>query len=145
MEDFIMDEELIYFMKNVPYSTGVRANIQDVQGFLLTGANTYYALPKSKLRDFVLANRQSIADGVIIQVEEPPLDMETPNALTDDEISSLLKSYLQLKKKLGEVTSQPLLYKFLQTAKDENKSQKTMDLITERLEEITPPSSRGVI
>jgi hypothetical protein len=138
------DEEIVYYEKTTSYPIVVRENMRDHRGFLLNSEQPYVGVKKNLLRDFVLANRYAISNGLILEIPEPSIEIQTPNAYTNDEIKVLLKNYIQLKKKLPEITSEPLLYRILNLAKEENRPPKTIQLIMDRLEELTPVAMRGV-
>lgn len=138
-----------YYKKNVPYYLTVRMSIRDNVGKLLTTEDPFVAVDQDEIRDFKLANKRAIIDGLILPADEPALDWETPNTLTDEEILNTLKSYLQLRSRMSTITSVPIIYKFLNKAKETNKSEKILQLIKDRLEELdelieSPSDMRGV-
>lgn len=144
-----MARDYIYFERNVPYPLGVRMDINDSIGKLLTDDHPFVAVDVENIRDFKLANKKAIIQGLIKPSEEPNLDWETPNTITDAEINDLLKNYLKLKSKLVNVNSLPIVQKFYAAAKTQNKSEKIIALIKERLDEmeesaIDVTSMRGV-
>lgn len=138
-----------YFEKNVPYFVGVKMNARDHIGHLLTGETPFIAIEHDELRDFRIANKRLIVEGIIKIVDEPNLDWDTPNTISDAQISEYLKSFLKLKSKMADITSLPIAQKFLAAAKAENKSPKIIELITNRIDEIAmliedPSLMRGV-
>lgn len=135
-----MDQEVkkvVYYKRNVPYSIGGRFNNNDNQGFILNRMQPWIAVPVEGLRDFKVANRRAIIEGLIVETPEPSVDWDTPNALTDEAVDELLKSYLKLKSTLAEVTSISILSKMLERAKEQNKAGKTVSLIQSRLDEVS--------
>jgi hypothetical protein len=144
-----MAKELVYYVKNVGYFVGLRHHINDPIGILLTHDNPYVGVEIDDLRNFKLANKRAILEGLIVPADEPSLEWETDNGLTDDEISELLKNYLKLKSKLPRVTSLSIAFKMLNAAKEQNKSPKIINLIQthiDGLEEMIddPTFKRGV-
>lgn len=137
-------EEIVFYQKTTKYPIGVKESLKDVRGTVLNDEQPYVGVRKSLLRDFVLANRYAISNGLLMEIPEPPIEIITPNAYTDDEIKVLLKNYIQLKKKLPEITSDSLLYRMLGIAKEESRPPKTVQLIQDRLEEVSPIVMRGV-
>lgn len=143
-------KKVVYFKRNVPYTVGGRFNVADTQGFVLNRLQPWIGIPADNLRDFKMVNRRALVEGLIIETSEPSVDWETPNALTDEAVDELLKSYLKLKATLAEVTSVSILSKMLERAKEQNKSGKTVSLIQSRLDEvseadvITPKDMGGV-
>lgn len=129
--------KIVYYKRNVPYTVGVRFHALDSQGFILNNRQPWVGVAVEKLRDFKMANRRAIMEGLIVETPEPDVDWDTPNALTDEDIDELLKNYLKLKSTIAEVNSPSILAKVLERAKDQNKSGKTIALIQERLDEIT--------
>jgi hypothetical protein len=142
--------KVVYYKRNVPYTVGGKFFRNDSQGFVLSNAQPWVAVEVEKLRDFKMANKQALMEGIIVETEEPSVDWETPNALTDEVVDDLLKSYLKLKSKVSEITSKAILIKMLDQAKTQNKSTKILALIQERLDTlssedvIAPQDMRGV-
>lgn len=139
-----MAENLLFYKKNVPYRVGVRRHIKDHEGVVLSDEYPVITIDKSEFREFVLANKLALNSGLIIQVEEPPLDDLSPNAITDEDASEIVKNFFGLKKRLQEVTSEAVLIKLLNVAKAEKRSEKVIGLIMERYEEISPNAMVGV-
>lgn len=134
-----MEQELTYYKVNVGYSVGVRFFIGDRDGVMLhPKGEAVVAVPTSKLRDFKNANKASLINGLIILVEEPTLDWETANALTDDNISELLKVFTKLKSTIPTIDSLPILYKMSELARSRELSKKTLSLIQSRIDELEP-------
>lgn len=139
-----MAEEEVFYKKNVPYRVGVRFNLRDTEGAVLTTEDPYIAIPKKELRDFIQANRYGLQNGLIVEVPEPPMEIITPNSITDEQAEVIVKNYFDLKKRLPEITSESTLIKLLDTAKNLGRSQKTIQLILDRYEEISPNAMQGV-
>ena len=145
-------EEFVYFKKNVPYGVGGRFHARDSIGFLLTQENPYVQVKKAKIRDFKMANKKSIDGGLILEVPEPNIDEDTPNAVSDERAEELVKSYMLLKNELPRITSLPVLTKIFETAKELDRPKKTLALIESRIEElddtgddISPEDMQGVV
>ena len=132
------EKKVIYYKRNVPYLIGVRFNFADSQGLILTDTQPWVAIAEDRLRDFKVANKRSLMEGLIIEVAEPSTDWQTPNALTEADIDELLKSYLKLKSIVATVDSVSILVKMIERAKEQNKSGKTISLIQARLDEVSP-------
>jgi len=128
--------KVVYYKRNVPYTVIVRFHQQDSQGFALNNMQPWVSVPAEKLRDFKMANKKIIMDGVILEATEPSVDWDTPNALTEEAIDELLKSYLKLKSTVAGVDSAPILVKMVERAKEQNKSSKIIALIQDRLDEL---------
>lgn len=147
-----MVKEFVYFKKNVSYVVGGRFFIGDPQGWSVTDLNPYVAVDKDRLRDFKVANKRAIVNGLIIPADEPALDWETNNAVTDEMAVDLVKgNYLTLKKALEKIDSIVIVGKLLEAAKENDRPKKTLAVIQSRLEElkedddfITPADMRGV-
>jgi len=145
-----MAKELVYWKKNVPYTIVVRKHLQDNIGVSLNEISPSVAIDVEEMREFKLANKTLILEGLIIQLnEEPSIDWETPNALTDEDITELLKNYLKLKNSLKSIDSISTLSRMLEAAKEQEKSKKIIDLINNRLSElndniVNPAEMQGV-
>jgi hypothetical protein len=137
-------EPLIYYKTNVKFTIGIRMSLQDRQGRVLTPTYPYIAVKESEIRDFKMANRRMLEKGYLMQVEEPSLDIDTENTITDDQAVELVKSLFTLKKKLPLITSAGTLGKLLDEARVQKRSQKIIDMIEERLSEISPELMFGV-
>ena len=129
-------KEYTYYKKTVVYTVGVRMFRNDPLGAALDNANPVVQVDKEKIRDFKLANKEAIMSGLIIEVEEPTIEWETENALTDTEITDLNKSYLALKAKLPKIDSLSLLYRILEDAKAHDRTKKTLQLTEARIEDL---------
>jgi len=130
-------KKYLYYKRNVPYTVIVRYSERDKQGFALNNGNPTVAVPVDRIREFKTANKKFIMDGIIMETEEPNIDWITPNALTEEDMDELLKSYLKLKSTLAEMDSAPIVNKLLERAKEQNKSGKTIGIIQARLEELS--------
>lgn len=128
----------VYYVKNVKYPVGVRMNANDNIGKLLVTGNDWIAVPDEGLRDFKLANKRAILEGLIVEGSEPDTDWITPNALTEDDMKALVGNYLKLKQSLQEISSPPIIEQLLEIAKVQNRPQKTLSLIQSRLDELSP-------
>lgn len=141
------EETLIYFKKNVPYPVGVRFFVKDPVGKTLTDNDPYVAVDKKKLRDFKRANRIHLMDGLIVETKEPDLDEETPNSISDEQATEIVKNVIVLKKTLAQLTSDAPVIKLLDEAKLQKRPSKTIELIQAKLIELmgeTPADMRGV-
>lgn len=136
--------EATFYKKNVPYRVGVRMHLRDAEGVLLSDDFPYVEVPKDRLREFLQANKDSISKGKILQIDEPPLEEISPNALTDEQAIALVKSFFDLRKKLPEITSEEAVLKLIAAAKSEKRSDKTVQLIMDRYEELSPTAMQGV-
>jgi hypothetical protein len=133
------EEEFDYYQLNVNYSVSVRNFEGDADGVLLSprGRNTL-AVPKDKLRTFRNANKTAIKDAKIVPISEPTIDWDTANALTDEDVSDLVKNYPTLKSTVGKIDSLPILYKIRDVAKERELSKRTLALIESRISELEP-------
>lgn len=140
--------DLIYYMKNVKYVVGGRNFFGDAQGWTLTDANPFISVKQENLRDFKLANKRIIMEGLIVEAPEPTIDWETNNAITDDEAKELVKNYMQLKQSLAKIDSFATASKLLEIAKETDRPVKTLKLIESRVAELDDESeltfSRGI-
>lgn len=127
----------IYYKKNVRYPVVARQDLEDHKGRLLTEEDPYVSTPTTNLRNFKIANRRAIEEGLIIEAQEPSVEWETTNSLTPEQITELLKQYLKLKQVLNELTSPAMVGHILEMAKEQNKSKKTIDIIQSRYSELT--------
>lgn len=132
-----MAKDLLYWRKTVPYTVVLRRHILDNIGVALNGEHEWTAIEADGLMDFKLANKRMILDGVIVPMDTPTIDWDTPNALTDEQMDDLLKNFLKLRSSLKTLDSTPTLTRLLERAKQQDKSQKVKDAIRERLQEIT--------
>ena len=129
-----MAKEMVYFKKNVNYNVGVRMFPRDADGQVLTGADPYVGVEVENLRDFKQANKRILVEGLIVSAEEPSVEWETTNALTDEEISDLVRSLLKLKSRLPTISSLPILYKMQEEAKNQDRAKSIKDLIQARID-----------
>lgn len=132
-----MARDLLYWRKTVPYTVVLRRHVLDNIGVALNGEHEWTAIEADGLMDFKLANKRMILDGVIVPMDTPTIDWDTPNALTDEQMDDLLKNFLKLRSSLKTLDSTPTLTRLLERAKQQDKSQKVKDAIRERLQEIT--------
>lgn len=130
------NKELVYFKRNVGYTVVVRRNIMDSQGYSLNNQNDWIGVEVDDVRDFKMANKRVIMEGLVISADAPVIDWETPNALTDEDITELLKNYMKLKNTLQTLDSIATLSRLLDAARDQDKSLKIKNLIKDRLEEL---------
>lgn len=128
--------DLIYYKRNVNYVVGGRFFLGDPQGFTLTNENPYVSVKRDNLRDFKIANKRAIIEGLIVEAEEPSVDWDTTNAITDDDARDLVKNFLQLKKTLERVDSFATVTKILEIAKETDRPTKTIKLIEARAAEL---------
>jgi hypothetical protein len=138
-----MVTEWVYFKKNVKFNVGVRYHQRDADGMVLSEANPYINIDKNYLRDFLTANKSAIEKGLIIQVDEPALDVVTQNAITDEEAEEMVKNLFVLKKKLPGITSEAALGKLYEAAKRQKRAPKILELIENRLMEVSPSVMMG--
>ncbi len=140
-----MEAEKVFYKKNVPYRIGVRANLKDSEGTVLDDENPYVSVDKEDLRAFTQANKVALSTGALIQTPEPPLEIITPNSISDEEALDLVSKYFVLRKRLPEITSEAAILKLLNAAKASKRPEKTLALITERFEEISPAAMQGEV
>jgi len=144
--------DFVYYKKNVPYVIGGRFHSRDSIGFSLTPVQPCVAVPVEGLRDFKMANKTSLIEGLIIPADEPTLDWETDNAIGDEQALELVKgNFLTLKKALDKISSTAIVVKMLDIAKETDRPKKTLAAIEARLAElqedenfVTPEMMRGV-
>jgi hypothetical protein len=96
------------------------------------------------LREFKMANKYALTNGLLIEVEEDALDWDTNNAITDEEVTELLKNYPKLKATLQTITAPVILHKILQMARDKEASKKTISVIQSRIDEAVPEEGEFV-
>lgn len=133
-----------YYKINVPFPVGVRLHPRDPDGLVLSNTNPYINIREENLRDFKRANSIAIEKGLIKAVEEPSTDFENANTITDEEATELVKNLFMLKKKLPDLTSEAILGKLYAEAKKQKRSQKIIDMIEERLVDVTPAGMMGI-
>ena len=139
-----MSEELVFFKKNVPFNVGIRFNMQDSTGMVLSNANSYVAIEINKLRDFKMANKHAIEKGLIIVSDEPAMNIENANIMDDEQAAIIVKNVFVLKKRLSEISSENALLKLHTAAKVAKRSPKVLEMIEDRLAEISPILMVGV-
>jgi hypothetical protein len=138
---------LTYYKVNVPYPVGIRWNVRDNLGRVLTINDPYVAIRDEEIRDFKRANKHAINGGLIILTEEPSLDEDTPNMIDDEKAAALVKNELALKQALSEITSVSIVVKLLDEAKTQERPSKIIKLIEKKLSEYEPEAPtemRGV-
>lgn len=136
----MVKEDTVYltFKKNTPYyNVGVRRHSADTDGFMLTNEFPTIRIKEEDLRDFKVANKYGLKQGLVIQVDEDNLDWDLNNALTDEQANELLKNYPKLKSTLQVIDSAPIVQKLLQFAEEQDKPKKTVSLIRARLDEVS--------
>jgi DNA-directed RNA polymerase subunit H (RpoH/RPB5) len=138
-----MVTEWVYFKKNVKFNVGVRYHLRDADGLVLSEANPYVNIDKNYLRDFLTANKSAIEKGLIVQVDEPVLTFESQNAISDEEAETIVKNLFTLKKRLPEITSEAALGKLYEAAKRQKRAPKIIEMIENRLMEISPSTMMG--
>jgi hypothetical protein len=133
------EEEFDYYQLNVNYSVSVRNFEGDADGVLLSprGRNTI-AVPKDKLRTFRNANKAAIKDAKIVPITEPTIEWDTANALTDEDVSELVKNFPKLKSTIATIDSLPILYKVRDVARERELSKRTLSTIEARIAELEP-------
>jgi hypothetical protein len=139
-----MMTSLIYYKKNVPFNVGIRFHIRDNDGMVLSNQYPFVAIEPEKLRDFMMANKGSIERGLIIKTEEPDLNINNANTIDDEQAAQIVKNVFVLKKKLTEISSETALLKLYEAAKSQRRSTKVLEMIEERLAEISPLLMQGI-
>jgi len=130
-------EKITYYKKTVPYIVGGRRFIGDSIGFVLTPETPWVAVKESNLRDFKIANKRSLMEGLIMETDEPSVDWETTNSYSDEQIDTLFKAGVtKVRKVLPEITSVSTVARMLDRAKTQRRSEAMIDALEERLEEI---------
>jgi hypothetical protein len=135
-----MAGELVYYKVNAAYPVGVRWNVRDTIGRVLSLNDPYVAVKADDLRDFRRANYFAIEKGLIIATDEPSMEIESPNMIDDEKAYAIVKNELALKKALKEITSVSMVVKLLTAAQDLNRSAKTIKLIEARIAEFEAES-----
>lgn len=134
----------VFYKKNVPYRIGVRTDIKDTVGSVLDDQNPYIEVEREDLRKFIQANRYAIERGLLIEIDEPPLETVSVNSITDEQAVEIVKNFHALKKRLPEITSDVTILKLLNAAKAGKRSEATIRIITERYEEVSPSAMVNV-
>jgi hypothetical protein len=136
---------MVFYKKNVQFNVGVRFHLQDNTGMILSNQYPYVAVDSDKLRDFLLANKYSIEKGLIVKSEEPSLNIEDANIIDDEQAAQIVKNVFVLKKRLAEISSETALLKLYNAAKEQKRSAKVLEMIEDRLAEISPLLMRGAV
>jgi len=91
-----------------------------------------------EVKYFEQYNKGLIENGSLVLVgSRSEFEVSHANALSDEQLEEVAKSpYFSLLKTLKEITSETTLQRLLQTAKDMNRTSKTLQTIQLRLEEI---------
>lgn len=131
-----MVKEFVYYKKNVNYNVGIRYFHGDKDGKILSSGDPVVAIEKENEQDFRLANKRLIIEGLLLPTSAPVMDWETPNVLTDEEVTALVKNRLGLKSRLPSITSVPILYKLLEEAKSQDRAKSIINMIQGRIDEI---------
>lgn len=123
-----------YYTKTVKYTIGGRRFEGDEKGFVLTERNPYVSVKDEDLRDFRMANKRAIIAGLMIPTEEPSVDWDTPNAITEIRAAEIVKlPYLSLTKELEKITSIPHMSMIVEASKEQNRPIKTQKLVEAKL------------
>jgi hypothetical protein len=117
---------------------GVRKFVGDADGVMLTNEFPTIRVEEKDLRDFKMANKYGITQGLIKEVPEDALDWEINNDVSDEDANELLKNYAKLKSTLQTIDSLPIAQKILTMAQEQDKPKKTLSLIQSRVDELTP-------
>lgn len=140
--------ELVYYKVNVPYPVGVRWNVRDNIGRVLSSQDPYVAVKAEDLRDFSRANHFAIEKSLIIKTTEPSIEIESGNMIDDEKAAAIVKNELSLKKALADIDSISIVVKLLDQAKLQGVPSKRIKLIEAKLEEFNeseaPDDMRGV-
>jgi hypothetical protein len=131
-----MAKDLVWFKKNVGYNIAVRRYTGDKDGVFLSGNNPYVSVERDDLRDFKMANRKLLTEGQLIETEEPSVEWDVVNAISDEEIVELTSNHLKLKSRLPQVTSVPILYKLLEEAKQKERAKRVINMIQARIDDL---------
>src|SRR5690348_5420695 len=130
------------FKKNVPYyNVGVRRTRWDNDGIMLTKEFPTVRVEDEDLREFKLANKYNLNNGLIVNVDDEDISWDENNSVTDEQVDELLKNYAKLKSTLPNITSHVILKKILDTADEQEKPKKTRSLIQARLDELEPENT----
>lgn len=82
-------------------------------------------------------NKPTIVKGILIEVSEYEMKLDSINAVSDGELKDILKlPFRQMQKKVLEFTSQVPVSRLLELAKSENKQIKTIQFIEQSLTEL---------
>lgn len=130
--------DLTYFKVNTNYPVGIRFNMGDMKGRVLTSRDPYVQVKPDDLRDFKRANQYAIQNGLIVETEEPSLDFDSPNIIDDAKANNIVKSKMALKQALAEVTAPHAVAKLLDAAHRNKSSATTVKMIEAKLKEFSP-------
>jgi len=140
-------ETIHYFKTNIGISLSVRFFRGDRDGVVLNPGNPFVEVAESKLKEFKQVNKSAILEGKLLEIPEPQESWETDNALSDEEIQTLLRNGLKLKNAVKKITSLAILYKIKAAAEEKGAGQPTRELIDNRIFELEPsaegPVDRG--
>lgn len=132
------EEEFVTYKKNVIYNLGARRTISDTDGVMLTNEFPTIRVEKKHLRDFRMANKYALTNGLLKEVPTDEYEFSDHNAVSDDEATELLKNYAKLKSVLQQIDSLPIVQKIYNLALEQEKSPKVKSLVKARLDELTP-------
>lgn len=135
--------ESVYYKRNVGYVVGGRYHSTDTQGWTMTNDYPYIKISVDNLRDFKVANKRAIIEGLIVQSDAPDIEWETPNTVTDEEAVVLVKNFAQLKQKLAQITSVSTAAKLLEIAKELERPVKTIKAIEAKVAELSDDEEFG--
>lgn len=133
-----MAQEIYYYRVNTKYPMGVRFNMGDTKGKVLTINDPYVAIKHEDLRDFRRANYWAIEKGLILLTEEPSMEIESPNMITDTKAAEIVKNRIALKEALATITSGPVILKLLDEAKAQGRNAATIKMIETKLKTFDP-------
>lgn len=139
-----MVTKYVYFKKNVGFNVGLRFFSRDPDGIVLTNADPYVNIDEDSLKDFLQANKSAIQKGLIIQTEEPSFDFVTENTITDEDAEEIVKNVFILRKRLSQISSEATLGKLYEAAKRQKRSQKILEMIENRLADVSPTAMQDV-
>lgn len=127
---------LVFYKKNVNYNLGVRMFRGDNDGKVLTNADPYVEVEADEEREFKLANKHILTQGMLVKADQPEEDFETDNSLDEEQVKELLTKVMKLNSKLPKIDSLPMLYKLLDAAKAKNAAPSTLEKIQDRIDEV---------
>ncbi len=133
-----MAEEMYYYRINTKYPVSVRFNMQDNKGKVLTSNDPYVAIKYNDLRDFRRANFHAIDKALILATEEPSMEIESPNMISDEKAAAIVKNRVALKDALATITSVSVVIKLLDEAKLQGRNSATIKMIETKLKEFEP-------
>lgn len=133
----LSSEKVVYYQKTVPYVVGGRRFIGDPVGFVLTNTQPWVGVKETDIRDFKIANKPALINGLIIEVAEPSVDWDTTNAFSDEELEKFIgQPVAKVRTALEDITSISTLVRMLNLAKDKKKSDAMINAIETRLEDV---------